>query len=75
MAAYRALPDYVRGNETHELFYEFGADFAGLNAPTKRGHGLQSEYLTLWTAPGQPVRAMQPDLMRQLVNEGKIAIY
>lgn len=75
MAAYRALPAFLRGNETAEEFYEFGVNLEGLNAPAKKGHGLRSEYLTLWTAPGLPIYAMQPELMIQLSNEGKVTIY
>lgn len=75
-AAYRALPDLVRGSEAGSVFYEFGADFSAVpGAPVAKGHGLHSEYVTLWTADGEPVRPLQPGLYDQLIAAGKIAVY
>lgn len=75
-AAYHALPPYLRGSEANEVFYEAGLDFSGVpGAPVALGHGLVAEYVTLWSAPGQPVRALQPPTLAMLAASGKVVRY
>lgn len=71
--AYHALPAYMQGVTANDVLYECGLDFSTLEgAPVKQGHGLHSEYVTLWTAPGQPVKALQPETFLDLKNAGKV---
>jgi hypothetical protein len=70
---YRALPPELRGLETNDIFYEAGIDLSDFPGLPPQGHALASEYVYLWTAPGDhAVHAIQPALWEQLLAEGKV---
>ena len=76
LSFYDSLPAELRGDEHNAVFYEGHADFSAIaGAPWPEGHVLHSEYVTLWTWPGQPIRGLQPETFAALVGAGKFVKY